>query len=74
MLPNYLQTCALARAFAHARSFRLSIQSEGSGRRWALDLDTLRRAVTPRAKLPPSALGALALAGRQDTGQQDTSR
>ena len=51
MLPNYLQTWGLARAFAHARSFRLCIQSEGSRRRWALDLDTLRRAVTPRTKL-----------------------
>ena len=52
MLPNYLQTWGLARAFAQrADPFRLVAVKEGGRRRWALDLDSLRRAVTSRTRL-----------------------
>jgi aspartate/methionine/tyrosine aminotransferase len=51
MVPNYLQTWGLARAFAGARSFSLRIQETDGQRRWGLDLDELDRAVTSRTKL-----------------------
>jgi aspartate/methionine/tyrosine aminotransferase len=52
MLPNYLQTWGLARAFAQrADPFRLVAVKQGGRRRWALDLDGLRRAVTSRTRL-----------------------
>lgn len=45
MLPNYLQTWGLSRAFAgRTRPFRLVRRS--GGERWALDVDDLRRAVS----------------------------
>jgi aspartate/methionine/tyrosine aminotransferase len=50
MLPNYLQTWGLARAYASARGFHLKIVGDGD-RRWALDADELERAVTSRTKL-----------------------
>ena len=52
MLPNYLQTWGLSRAFARAADpFRMTVQPDGrGGRRWGLDLDGLRRAVGPRTR------------------------
>ncbi|HKN47918.1 MAG TPA: aminotransferase class I/II-fold pyridoxal phosphate-dependent enzyme, partial [Candidatus Polarisedimenticolia bacterium] len=47
MLPNYLQTWGLSRAFAgETRPFRLVRGRDVGGERWALDLDGLRRALT----------------------------
>jgi aspartate/methionine/tyrosine aminotransferase len=52
MLPNYLQTWGLARAFAQRTdAFRLVEVTSGGQRRWALDLDSLRQAVTNRTRL-----------------------
>ena len=52
MLPNYLQTWGLARAFAQRTdAFRLVETTTGGRRRWALDLDSLRQAVTNRTRL-----------------------
>jgi hypothetical protein len=54
MLPNYLQTWGLSRAWArHADVFRLAPAADGpsGGRRWGLDLKGLERAVGARTKL-----------------------
>jgi aspartate/methionine/tyrosine aminotransferase len=52
MLPNYLQTWGLGRAFgARADAFRLVVRREGGARRWALDVESLRRAVTAKTRL-----------------------
>ena len=46
MLPNYLQTWGLSRAFASAVApFRLVRRRDGMTERWALDVDGLRQAV-----------------------------
>jgi aspartate/methionine/tyrosine aminotransferase len=52
MLPNYLQTWGLARAFAQrADPFRLVPTKQDGRLRWALDLDSLRKAVSSRTRL-----------------------
>jgi aspartate/methionine/tyrosine aminotransferase len=53
MLPNYLQTWGLARAFAgRADAFRLIEQPDGrGGRRWGLDRAGLERAVSKKTRL-----------------------
>jgi len=52
MIPNYLQTWGLARAYgARADAFRLVERREGSTRRWALDVPGLERAVTKRTRV-----------------------
>ncbi|HEU4401948.1 MAG TPA: aminotransferase class I/II-fold pyridoxal phosphate-dependent enzyme [Candidatus Polarisedimenticolia bacterium] len=52
MVPNYLQTRGLARAFAgRTDEFRLVRRSAGDGTRWALDIEGLRRAVTKKTRL-----------------------
>jgi hypothetical protein len=52
MLPNYLQSRGLARAFGRqADPFRLVEGTEGGTARWALDVGSLRRAVTSRTKI-----------------------
>ena len=52
MLPNYLQTWGLARAFAsRVGTFRLVPEGEGGGARWALDVAGLRRAVTKKTRV-----------------------
>ena len=49
MLPNYLQGLGLGRHYAgHTDTFRLRLVREGGGRRWALDLASLERAVERR--------------------------
>jgi hypothetical protein len=52
MMPNYLQTWGLARAYAgQADPFRLAPPRPGTGGgRWALDVDGLRRAVTRKTR------------------------
>lgn len=52
MLPNYLQSWGLARAFADRTDvYHLVESEEGRGRRWALDVESLNKAVTPRTRL-----------------------
>jgi len=52
MLPNYLQTWGLARAFGQrADAYRLVETTENGQRRWGLDVDSLHRAVTSRTRL-----------------------
>ena len=52
MLPNYLQTWGLSRAFAStAAPFRLVPRREGGVARWALDVEGLRRAVTKKTRV-----------------------
>jgi aspartate/methionine/tyrosine aminotransferase len=52
MLPNYLQTWGLARAFAQrADPFRLVEVNAHGRQRWALDVDSLHQAVTNRTRL-----------------------
>ena len=53
MLPNYLQTWGLSRAFAgHADGFRMALQPDGArGQRWGLDLAGFRRAVTKKTRV-----------------------
>ncbi len=51
MLPSYLQGWGLARAYAgRADAFRL-VETRRPSRRWALDLDSLSRAVTKRTRV-----------------------
>ncbi len=50
MLPNYMQAWGLARAYAgRADAYRLA-ETRGPGRRWALDVESLERAVTKKTK------------------------
>jgi aspartate/methionine/tyrosine aminotransferase len=52
MIPNYLQTRGLARAYGDgADPFSLVERREQGRSRWALDVDGLRRAVTRRTRL-----------------------
>ncbi len=52
MIPNYLQAWGLARAYAaRADAYRLVEREENGARRWALDVESLRKAVTKQTKL-----------------------
>jgi aspartate/methionine/tyrosine aminotransferase len=52
MLPNYLQAWGLSRAYADkTTAFHLTEQRENGKLRWALDVDSLRRAVNKKTKL-----------------------
>jgi aspartate/methionine/tyrosine aminotransferase len=72
MLPNYLQGWGLGRAYAAgADAFHLVVHEERGLRRWALDLDSLERAVTPQTKVvlvtnPNNPTGAVLNAAEMD--------
>jgi aspartate/methionine/tyrosine aminotransferase len=52
MLPNYLQAWGLSRAYAaQTNSFHLVERRENGELRWALDVESLRRAVNKKTKL-----------------------
>ena len=52
MIPNYLQTRGLARHFVgKADEYRLVMEKDGASKRWALDIDSLHRAVHKRTKI-----------------------
>ena len=52
MLPNYLQTWGLARAYGKtANAFYLVERMEGARMRWALDVDSLKRSVTSKTRM-----------------------
>ena len=50
MLPNYLQSWGLSRAYA-AKTTAFQLVEHKTNNRWALDIDSLRRAVTKKTKL-----------------------
>jgi len=51
-IPNYFQTPGLARIFAgRADFFRLVRRKEGNTTRWALDVDSLRKAVSKKTRI-----------------------
>jgi aspartate/methionine/tyrosine aminotransferase len=52
MLPNYLQSLGIARAYAdRADAYRLAEVDDNGRRRWALDVDSLHRAVSKQTRL-----------------------
>jgi aspartate/methionine/tyrosine aminotransferase len=52
MLPNYMQSLGLARAYSdRADVYRLVEASDNGRRRWSLDVDSLHRAVSKHTKL-----------------------
>jgi aspartate/methionine/tyrosine aminotransferase len=72
MLPNYLQTWGLARAYAgRADAIWLKEHREQGKWRWALDLESLERAVTKKTRLivitnPNNPTGAVLTEGEMD--------
>ena len=52
MLPNYLQAWGLSRAYAaKATAFHLAEQNENGKARWALDIESLHKAVSKKTRL-----------------------
>ena len=52
MIPNYMQAWGLGRAYAEGvDTFHLVVQEENGQKRWALDIDELRRVVTPKTNV-----------------------
>jgi len=52
MIPTYMQTWGLARAYGgRADAYRLGERGSGLERRWALDVESLERAVTKKTKV-----------------------
>lgn len=52
MMPNYMQSWGLARAYAgRADTYRLVEKRRGLGSRWALDVASLEKAVTKKTKV-----------------------
>ena len=72
MVPNYLQTRGLSRAFAgRVDEFRLVPRRGGERWRWALDLEGFRRAVTRKTRIilvtnPNNPTGAILTAEEMD--------
>ncbi len=72
MLPTYMQTWGLARAYGgRADAYRLKLSGKGAARRWALDVASLERAVTKRTKVivvtnPNNPTGAVLTEGEMD--------
>ncbi len=72
MIPNYMQAWGLGRAYADGvDAFQLVLQKEGGQYRWTLDVDGLRRAVTPKTNVilitnPNNPTGAVLTAGEMD--------
>ena len=71
-VPNYFQTPGLASIFAgRADFFRLVRRQEGAAIRWALDVDSLRRAVTRKTRIilitnPNNPTGAILTEAEMD--------
>jgi hypothetical protein len=52
MVPNYMQGWGLGRHYGGGSdAFHLVVRDEGGGRRWALDVEELQRAVTDRTRV-----------------------
>jgi aspartate/methionine/tyrosine aminotransferase len=71
-IPNYFQTPGLTSIFAgRADFFRLVRRKEGSATRWALDVDSLRRAVSRKTRIilitnPNNPTGAILTEAEMD--------
>jgi len=72
MIPNYMQAWGLGRAYADGvDAFRLVKQEEAGQYRWALDLEGLKRAVTPKTNVilitnPNNPTGVVLTAAEMD--------
>ena len=72
MIPTYMQAWGLARAYGgRADAYRLVEKKHGMGRRWALDVASLDRAVTRKTRLilvtnPNNPTGAILTEGEMD--------
>jgi len=79
-IPNYFQTPGLARIYAgRVNFFRLVRREEGDSTRWALDVDSLRRAVTKKTRLilvtnPNNPTGAILTESEMDAVVQIARR
>jgi hypothetical protein len=71
-IPNYFQTPGLARIYGErADFFRLVRRKEGAATRWALDVESLRRAVTKKTRIilvtnPNNPTGAILTEAEMD--------
>lgn len=80
MLPNYLQAWGLGRAYAEEVDVFHLVQHEENGRRrWVLDLDEFRRAVTDRTNVilitnPNNPTGAVLSEAEMDAVVKEASR
>ncbi len=72
MIPNYMQAWGLGRAYADGvDAFRLVKQEEAGQYRWSLDVESLKRAVTPKTNVilitnPNNPTGAVLTAAEMD--------
>lgn len=73
MIPNYMQALGLGRAYADGvDTFQLKLQKEDGQYRWALDVESLKRAVTPKTNVimltnPNNPTGAVLNKAEMDT-------
>jgi aspartate/methionine/tyrosine aminotransferase len=80
MIPNYMQAWGLGRAYADGvDAFRLVKQEEAGQYRWTLDLEGLKRAVTPKTNVilitnPNNPTGAVLTAAEMDAVVDIASR
>jgi aspartate/methionine/tyrosine aminotransferase len=80
MIPNYMQAWGLGRAYADGvDTFELVMQENSGKHRWALDIEGLKRAVTPKTNVilvtnPNNPTGAVLTAGEMDAVVDIASR
>lgn len=73
MIPNYMQALGLGHAYADGvDTFQLKLQKEDGQYRWALDVESLKRAVTPKTNVimltnPNNPTGAVLNESEMDT-------
>jgi aspartate/methionine/tyrosine aminotransferase len=73
MIPNYMQALGLGRAYADGvDTFQLKLQKEDGQYRWVLDMESLKRAVTPKTNVimltnPNNPTGAVLNEAEMDT-------
>ena len=73
MIPNYMQAWGLGRAYAGGvDTFKLILKKEAGQNRWVLDLDGLKRAVTPKTNVilvtnPNNPTGSVLTDSEMDT-------
>lgn len=73
MIPNYMQALGLGHAYADGvDTFQLKLQKEDGQYRWALDVESLKRAVTPKTNVimltnPNNPTGAVLNEAEMDT-------
>jgi len=73
MIPNYMQALGLGRAYADGvDTFQLKLQKEDGQYRWVIDVESLKRAVTPKTNVimltnPNNPTGAVLNEAEMDT-------